>query len=112
MMIIAVDFDGVICEHAFPDIGRENWSIIAWLIDRKKHGNKLILWTCRDSQYLTEAIEWCKKRNLEFDAVNEDIDSVKDSDFGKGKSCKVYADVYLDDRNITPQSALLIGWLE
>lgn len=100
-LVIAVDFDGTIVSHEFPKIGKPNKRIIGWLITQKKNGEKLILWTCRANKELEEAVLWCKNNGIEFDAVNEDVDSVKNSDFGKNKSCKVCADMYLDDRNLS-----------
>ena len=97
-MIIAVDFDGVICAHRFPEIGEPNLAIINKLIEMKGFGNKIILWTCREGRPLTEALEWCKKQGLVFDAVNENVPELKNKDFAFRK---IYADVYLDDRNLT-----------
>ena len=97
-MIICVDFDGTLCEHKFPEIGKPYSLIINKLIERRKNGDKLILWTCRDGKVLHEAVEWCKERGLEFDAVNDDLQEIKDN--FTYKSNKVYGDVYLDDRNI------------
>jgi hypothetical protein len=98
-MIISTDFDGTLCEHKYPDIGEPYLDIINWLIGYKKSGAKLILLTCRDKKELQEAVEWCKGYGLEFDAVNDDVPEVKAT--FTNKSNKVYADIYLDDRNIT-----------
>lgn len=104
MKIIAVDFDGTLCEHRYPEIGKPNMKIINALLELKSKGAKLILWTCRNGKELIQAIEWSKESHgLEFDAVNEDLDGVKNSDFGRSKSVKIYADVYLDDRNLSVQ---------
>jgi hypothetical protein len=103
---IAVDADGTLFTDAFPEIGEPNFPLIDWLIAQRKRGAKLILWTCR-GQYngrnvLSEAITWCKEFGLSFDAVNEDTDEVKASEFGRGKSRKIYADIFIDDRSIKP----------
>jgi len=99
-MIIATDFDGTLCVHRYPNIGYRNLPLIEWLIQQRKDGHQLILWTCRNGSLLTEAVSWCKEFGLEFDAINEDVPSIKHSDFGREKSIKVYADVYIDDRSI------------
>ncbi len=99
---IAVDFDGTLCEYAFPKIGEQNEQhkqLMKILIDLRKAGHKLILWTNRgdNEQYpvLTEAIQWCKEKGLEFDAVNQNLpDQIKLS----GPSPKIMADYYIDDR--------------
>lgn len=103
-MIIAVDFDGTLCVHKFPEIGQGYQGIIEKLIRIKNRGNQLILWTCREGAPLAEAIAWCEERGLKFDAINENVEELKNKDFAHRK---IYADVYLDDRNITPESFLL-----
>ena len=97
-MIIAVDFDGTLCEHQFPEIGEPNLALISILMNKRKQGDKLILWTCRHGIKLEEAIEWCRNCGLEFDAINDDLPEIKET--FKGKSEKIFADIYIDDRNI------------
>ena len=99
---IAVDFDGTLCEYAFPKIGNQTDDqklLVKELINLRKQGHKLILYTCRgdNEQYkcLTEAIDWRRQQGLEFDSVNENIPGyVKKS----GYSPKPVADIYLDDK--------------
>ncbi len=97
-MIIAVDFDGTLCGEAnFPEIGEPFLDRITALKYYKTvNKDKLILWTCREGEYLDQAVEWCKKYQLEFDSVNENLPELKDNIFGKRK---VIADVYLDDKS-------------
>jgi len=102
-IIVAVDFDGTLCKHEYPRIGMAYLGIVGMLKTMRTNGHKIILWTCRNGKELTEAIEWCKNLGLEFDAVNDDVEAIKNSDFGKYKSNKIYADVYLDDRALTVQ---------
>ena len=96
--IIAVDFDGTLCEAKFPAIGKPKTKVINTIKEYKSYGWKIILWTCRNNQYLTEAIEWCEKQGLEFDAINENLPEVEEM-FG-GYTRKLYADVYIDDKNV------------
>lgn len=96
-MIIACDFDGTLCVHKYPEIGEPNYNLIVTLIKKRRAGNKLILWTCRDGERLDEAVEWCRNSGLVFDAVNEDLPEIKRTFTFKSK--KVYADIYIDDRN-------------
>lgn len=109
-MIIASDFDGVLCKHEFPKIGEENPVVLSMLKSLRAQGNKVILWTCRNGVYLDQAIAWCALRGLYFDAVNCDTKEIQESDFGKEKSCKIFADVYFDDRNmVINHMGLLLG---
>lgn len=95
-MIIAVDFDGCLCQNKWPDIGEPNAPLIALLDGRRKNGDKIILWTCREGQMLSAALLWCMRQGLEFDAVNDNLEEMKEK---FGNNCrKVAADVYIDDR--------------
>lgn len=61
----------------------------------------MILWTCRVGDMLQKAVEWCKERNLVFDAVNENLPEIIES-FGSDTR-KIFANEYIDDRNTWPQ---------
>jgi len=101
-LVIAVDFDGTLCDYAFPEIGIQNEDqkvLMKKLIQVRSEGHKLILYTCRgdneEYRVLSEAVEWCSQKGLEFDAINENVPGfVKKS----GYSPKPVADIYLDDK--------------
>ena len=69
-MIIAVDFDGTIVEHNYPKIGKEIPFAIATLKKLQAEHHLLILWTVREGDLLQEAVDYCRRRGLEFYAVN------------------------------------------
>lgn len=71
--VIAVDFDGTLCENKFPDIGAENKTAISELLEAQAEGAAIILWTCREGELLDKAVRWCYDRGIEFDAVNENL---------------------------------------
>lgn len=98
--IYAVDFDGTLCENAWPEIGEPNYALIQTLKALRKKGDKVILWTCRTDDRLDEAIAWCKEQDLEFDSVNENLSEII-GQFGT-ESRKVFADVYIDDKAVIP----------
>ncbi len=98
--IIAVDFDGTLCESAWPEIGQARSSVIAYVLDQQAAGAKLILWTNRVGERLDEAVKWCAAHGLIFDAVNENLPEIVEA-FG-GDTRKVFANVYLDDRAMLP----------
>ncbi len=98
MSIIAVDFDGCLCEAKWPDIGAPNWLVINELIRRQAEGAKLILWTCRAGEQLDEAVNCCLNHGIRFDAINENLPEMIQK---YGNDCrKVYADEYWDDKNV------------
>jgi len=96
--IIAVDFDGCLCVNKWPEIGRANRELVNGLIARRAAGDKLILWTCREGKALDEAVEWCKARGLEFDAVNANLPEMN-AQYGND-SRKIGADEYWDDKAV------------
>lgn len=112
--IIAVDFDGTLCENEFPEIGKPNNELIIFLKRRKRSGDKLILWTNRVGDKLKEAVSWCREKRLIFDAVNENLPEVVNY-FG-GDTRKVYADEYIDDKNLNIEECKVKsetqGWAE
>ena len=65
-MIIAVDFDGTIVTHEYPEIGREIPFAIKTLKMLANDGHKLILWSVREGELLEDAVNWCRERGLEF----------------------------------------------
>lgn len=95
--IIAVDFDGTLCENNWPEIGEPRFETIGYLLKEKKEGAKLILWTCRVGDMLEKAIAWSTQHGLEFDAINENLPEIIES-FGSDTR-KIFANEYLDDRN-------------
>lgn len=94
--IIAVDFDGTLCTDKWPEIGEPNEDLIMYLQQHRRNGGKIILWTNRVEERLDEAVEWCKKFGLKFDAINDNLQDVIDT-FGFN-SRKVFAHEYIDDR--------------
>lgn len=95
--IIAVDFDGTLCENKWPEIGMPNEELIEYLKKRQTNGEKLILWTNRVGNRLDEAVKWSAEKGLVFDAVNENLPEIVEA-FGVD-SRKIFANEYIDDRN-------------
>jgi hypothetical protein len=94
---IAVDFDGTIVEHEFPQIGKEKLFAFQTLKELDKMGARLILWTFRSGKELDEAVEYCRKNGIEFYAVNKNY---PEEIFDETVSRKIDADIYIDDKNI------------
>jgi hydroxymethylpyrimidine pyrophosphatase-like HAD family hydrolase len=96
-MIIAIDFDGTIVEHRYPKIGKEMPFAFETIKALQKNQHQIILWTYRAGKELDEAIEFCKKKGVEFYAVNKNY---PEEQFDETISRKINADLYIDDRNI------------
>ena len=95
---IALDFDGTVVTHKFPEIGEPIDFIVDWIKEQQENGSKILLWTCRengpDRAYLDEAVAECERLGIVLSGINEN----PFVDFGKRK---MYADIYLDDRSVT-----------
>jgi hydroxymethylpyrimidine pyrophosphatase-like HAD family hydrolase len=99
-LIVAVDFDKTLFEEGeggYPNIGEPIDKTINYVKELQERGSKIILWTCRDGADLLSAIKACNNMDLYFDAVNENVDSLVNSDT---LSKKVYASIYIDDKCI------------
>lgn len=98
-MTIAVDFDGTIVTHEYPNIGKEIPFAVQTLKKLQEEGHKLILWSVREKELLDEAVQWCHERGLDFYAVNKDYpeeEKEKNNHFSR----KLKADIWIDDRNV------------
>lgn len=98
---IAVDFDGTLtsCGDQFPKCGEPNPYAIDVIKRFKREGHKVILNTCRRNEHLHAAVEWMKLHGIEPDSINDNPWAraiYNDPDPGT----KVFAHVYIDDRNI------------
>jgi len=102
-LTIAVDFDGTIVEHRYPEIGEIIPGAFDVLRELQENGHRLILWTVRDGIDLKNAVDFCLDHGIMFYAVNE---SHPNEEFNKYISRKVDADIFIDDRNIGG----FLGW--
>lgn len=97
-MIIAVDFDGTIVEHKYPEIGKEIPFATSTLRMLAEHRHQIILWTVRRGELLEDAVKWCRDHGVEFYAINKNFPE-ENVDNGGGY-CKINAEIFIDDRNL------------
>ena len=107
--IVAVDFDGTLVMDQYPMIGLPYNDLFCLCKQLKTLGVKIVLWTCRDGEFLKDAVEFCAANGLEFDAVNQNIPEVQEL-YG-GDTRKVFADVYIDDKAV-PRFQHPLYWIE
>lgn len=93
--IVAIDFDGTIVRHAYPEVGEilpGAAETIRWL----HSWADVIIWTCR---YLTDDLAQAKAfledHGIPFDAINENRPGI-----GFAPTPKIYFDIGIDDRNL------------
>ena len=98
-MIIAVDFDGTIVTHEYPKIGKPIPFAIDTLIRLQEERHRIILWTAREGKLLEDAVEYCKKKGLEFYAVNSNYPEEQVLTEAL-KPRKLTVDLFIDDRNL------------
>jgi hydroxymethylpyrimidine pyrophosphatase-like HAD family hydrolase len=103
--IIAVDFDGTVVEHKYPEIGKEMLFAFSTLKALQQKGHKLILWTIRTGKLLDEAVAYCKQNGVEFYAVNKNY---PEEILDESTSRKLNVDIFIDDRNVGG----FVGWSE
>lgn len=99
MATIAVDFDGTVVTHRYPEIGEELPFATETLRMLIKDHHRLILWTVREGKLLQDAIDWCHERGVDFWAVNRDYpeeEVEKNNHFSR----KLKVDYFIDDRGI------------
>lgn len=96
--IIAVDFDGTLCENAWPEIGAPHQPMLKVITLLRQLGVLVVLWSCREGDDLEDALEWCAGHGLAFDAVNENCSCVVE--YFQWNTRKVHADEYWDDRAV------------
>ena len=104
-LVIAIDFDGTIVEDAYPKVGKARIFAFETMKRLQQDGHRLILWTYRSGSKVDDAVEFCEENGITFYAVNQ---SFPEEQFDNKVSRKIYADIYIDDRNIGG----VLGWGE
>jgi len=112
--IIAVEFDGTLCETAkYPEIGTcgyYNKAVIEYVKNAKASGSKLVLCTMREGEPLEAALRWCEEKGLTFDAVNDNLMELQ-VEFGFNPR-RIFANMYIGDKYMTPKMVNDALWAE
>lgn len=103
---IGVDFDGTLCDFAYPGIGPVKPGAKEALELFRKLGYRIVIWTCRtchyhydifggdpaqptmERQFVIEMKEWLDKNEIPYDEIDD------------GSRGKLHADFYIDDKAI------------
>jgi hypothetical protein len=105
---IAIDFDDTIVESDFPHIIGLKPHAKRVMDKIKSHGGEIIVWTARGQIY--PVYQFLVENEIPFDAINKDFSStVEEYDT---QSRKIFADVYIDDRNLETRASGGIDWLK
>lgn len=95
-MVIAVDFDGVLNASPFPKVGVMVGGAKEAMKQLKAAGHTLIIWTCREGQNQTDAVNWLLERGIPFDGIN--CNARENIELYSNDCRKINADLYVDDR--------------
>lgn len=90
--IVAIDFDGTIVKHAYPDIGEPVADARRVIMRMQEAGWWVILWTMRSGEELAAAVDYCRTVGIELFGVNSNPEQGEWT-----QSPKAYAQVYIDD---------------
>ena len=95
-MIVALDVDGTLLTHEWPDLGKDIGAF-EWLLRFQEQYSELkyMLWTVRSGEQLLAITRYCEHRRLKLWSVNVNPDQVHWS-----PSNKAHAHVYVDDAAI------------
>jgi len=103
---IAVDFDGTLCDMAFPEIGAPKVGAVEAMKVLRALGFKIIIWSCRcchwdydvyggdpkqpvmERDKVQDMIAWLEAHGIEYDEIDD------------GSRGKPSADYYIDDKGI------------
>lgn len=93
MAIVAIDFDGTVVTHEYPNVGKDIGAVPV-LKALVENGHKLICFTMRGpgTKEETEAKAWFEKNGIPLYGFNENPAQASWS-----QSRKVYAQIYIDD---------------
>lgn len=91
-LVIAVDFDGTVVDHRYPDIGADVPGAVESLRRLVACGCKIVLFTMRGGEELAEAVEWYRWHGIPLYGINRNPSQDSWTD-----SPKAYAHVYVDD---------------
>lgn len=106
-IVIAIDFDETIAVRdkdlvptGFMPKAKET---LKWL---KDNGCTIVIWTCRSGDKEDLAKKFLDENGVKYDAINDNVK--KDMDFETSR--KIYADVYVDDKNISFVNSKKVDW--
>lgn len=111
-MVVAVDFDNTICYTTkYPNIDKpipHAFDVLKVLMNDPY--TILILWTCREGEYLQQALDFCELYGITFDYVNEN-DKERTEYYGND-SRKIGADLYIDDKGYQGREGVEKLWCD
>lgn len=95
-IIIAIDFDGTICEAQYPEVGKERECAKEYINKLYDLGYGIVINTCRTLHAATNAINFMEERGIKYHYFNTNFPHLIEE---YGNDCrKISADIYVEDR--------------
>ena len=95
-MNLSIDFDGTICEHSFPEIGKLKPDADTYIRKLYREGHNIIINTCRSGKYEGMAQDFLDDNDIPYDYINSNLPELI---IKYGQDCrKISADIYIDDK--------------
>ncbi len=101
-MIIALDFDGTVVSHQYPDIGQD-LGAVPWLLRLQEAEHRIVLETMRDGDELEQAVAWLTERGVHVETLEQAHERQNWT-----TSSKLHAHLYIDDRG----ACMPLTWLD
>jgi hypothetical protein len=97
-MVIAIDFDGTIAEHTYPECGKIKPHAKEVINRLYNAGHEIIIWTCRWDHPMELCRQFLAEHGIKYHKLNEHVDWA--IEMFKNDTRKIFADVYIDDRQL------------
>jgi hydroxymethylpyrimidine pyrophosphatase-like HAD family hydrolase len=102
---VVVDFDGTLCDHAFPDVGKVKPGAKEALTAIRKAGYGIIISSCRTSRWFDEFFPEGTLAPLERKSFADMVTFLAENEIpydviDDGSKGKPLGDLYIDDRGL------------
>lgn len=95
-LIIAIDFDGTICDVSFPEVGRMKPEADVYIRKLYHEGHHIVINTCRSGIHEGSAETFLRENQIPFHYINSNMPYLIEE---YGQDCrKISADIYIDDK--------------
>ena len=95
-LILVIDFDGTICEHSFPEVGKMRPEADYFINKLFDEGHEIVINTCRSGIYEGLAETFLRENKIHFHYINSNMPHLIEQ---YGQDCrKISGDIYIDDK--------------
>lgn len=96
--VLAIDFDGTICEESFPKVGALKPDADKYINMLYNEGFHIVINTCRSGTYEGMAHHFLKEKGVHYHYLNCNMPYMIEE---YGQDCrKISADIYIDNKSL------------